>query len=153
MNRTFSLTGLLRLRRLEEETAAVDLSLARERVAEATEREHLVRAALDSEQAPAAVPISALHAIAAARASSRTMLGELNQLSRERDAEAAAAREAHARARQDAGALEKLAERHAAAVELDERRREQIVLDEIASRRRAVMQAGMPAQTAQGENR
>ncbi|MET0724742.1 MAG: hypothetical protein ABWY36_00225, partial [Leifsonia sp.] len=116
MSRTFPLGSLLRLRRLQEETAAVDLSLARSRAAEATEREHLMRSVLDSEHALTSAPTSALHAMAAARASSRTMLGELAVLSQEREQAVEAARELHDLARAEAGALEKLADRHARAV-------------------------------------
>jgi flagellar biosynthesis chaperone FliJ len=136
MKRVFPLDGLLRLRRMQEEEAAANVQLARARVAETHERERLTRAALGSEAVDTMASTSALHAIAAARASSRTMLSELSALTRERAEEAERAGAVHARTKADAGALEKLAERHAFLLSADDRKKEQIVLDELASRMR-----------------
>jgi flagellar FliJ protein len=68
-----------------------------------------------------------------ARASSRSMLSDLAALSALAEADTAQAREDFQAARARTVGLEKLEEKHTAAVMAEDLRAEQIVLDEIAS--------------------
>lgn len=129
----FSLAGLLRLRRLEEDTRAAELSTARSREAVGSARVRRVRAQLaQSELAPDS--FAALASIAAARAASGGMLVELERTQAEEAAAVATAETAHLEAHRRTRALEKLQERHDAQQLADELRREQRTLDEIAAR-------------------
>jgi flagellar FliJ protein len=132
VRRAFPLAGLLRLRHLQQDQAAGDLSAANSR-AQATGASLLrARSALDG-IASAATNVETLYAIAAARASSRSMLADLDALSRNQESAVAEAQAAFDAARAESIGLEKLEDRHATAVATEELQAEQVVLDEIAS--------------------
>lgn len=132
MARAFALAGLLRLRQIEKEHAASDLAAANALRRDTGERQARAIAALH------AVPVEAtdagtLFAMAAARASSRSMLADLAALAAEREAEAAAAQEAFTEAKKRAVGLEKLENRHRAEVVAGELSAEQSAIDEMAT--------------------
>ncbi|WAP51668.1 flagellar FliJ family protein [Arthrobacter sp. ATA002] len=131
MNRTFPLAGLLRLRRLQEEAAAGKLAAANARVRETSAEHAGVYQAL-TESPLAATDSATLHAVSAARASSRAMLADLAALGSRHAAEAAAAQAAFSAARAESVGLEKLEARHAGVVAAEDLRAEQTVLDELA---------------------
>jgi flagellar protein FliJ len=131
----FSLSGLLRLRRRQEDQAAGALLRARSRASELAAQRTGVRDAMLTETGEIG-SIEALHAIAAARASTSSMLADLRTLELDQDAEVQRARAAHEKARADRKAIEKLEARHAAAEAADALRAEQAVLDDLAGRAR-----------------
>ncbi|WP_210479808.1 flagellar FliJ family protein [Naasia sp. SYSU D00948] len=139
----FSLAGLLRLRRRQEDQAAGALLRARSRASELAAQRTGVREAM-LEHPEEAGSIEALHAIAAARASTSSMLADLRSLQVEHEAEVDRAAAAHEKARAARIALEKLETRHAEAQIAAELRGEQAVLDELA---------GRPARRNPGEDR
>ena len=129
----FSLTGLLRLRRRQEDQAAGNLLRARSRASElAAQRTHVRDSMLD--QGDEVASIEALHAVSAARASTSSMLADLRTLELQQHEEVERARAAHARARADRMAIEKLETRHDAEQAAERLRTEQAELDEIAGR-------------------
>ena len=130
---TFRLAGLLRLRKLQEEN--VRAQLARTRAAELRTRrtEQRVRTAL-GESAVDATSAEAVQSIAAARASSSSMLGELDALLAQDVAAVAEAEAVHAAARARTVQIEKLEERHDARTRTEQLRAEQVGLDEAAAR-------------------
>lgn len=132
----FRLAGLLRLRKLQED--AVRAELARGRATEVTRRRNAqrVRGVL-GESAVDASSVEAVQSIAAARASSSSMLGELDALLQQDQAAVLAAEAAHAEAKTRTTQLEKLEEQHAARERRTELRAEQSRLDEHAGRARA----------------
>jgi flagellar FliJ protein len=132
----FSLAGLLRLRHLEEEEAGQALARANSRLEETSAREAQIRRKLGGGDDDVA-SVEVLRAVAAARASSRSMLAELDAVGRSHRQSADEAREAFAAARTRSKGLERLEERHDVAVAMTERRTEQNALDEIASGARA----------------
>jgi len=131
----FSLAALLRLRRVTEDRAAVDVAAARSRASEiASQRHRLIDTLAD--HGHDARDVRGIAAISAARASTSTMLADLEALHAQQ-AEVVAAAEARYRdARRGTLSIEKLEERHDEAVRLEELRAEQAVLDELAGRRR-----------------
>jgi flagellar FliJ protein len=132
MARTFPLAGLLGLRRLEENQAAAALSEANSRTGSIRARRGTALRDLDG--SPSSVAgTDALRMAAFARASSRSMLSDLAALSALAEADTAQAREDFQAARARTVGLEKLEEKHTAAVMAEDLRAEQIVLDEIAS--------------------
>jgi flagellar FliJ protein len=131
----FSLAGLLRLRRRQEDQAAGTLLRARSRASELAAQRTGVRDAM-IQQPEEAGSIESLHAIAAARASTSSMLADLLTLQHDQDADVERARAAHDQARAARLALEKLETRHAAEQAAAELRAEQAVLDELAGRPR-----------------
>jgi flagellar FliJ protein len=132
MSRPFSLAGLLRLRHLEQDEAAGQLASANARLDATSVQRNRARAALGATRAEAS-STEMLYAMAAGRASMRSMLSDLDSMLNHQHAEAAQANEAFSAARAKAVALEKLEAKHAQAVMLDELRAEQNVIDEIAS--------------------
>jgi flagellar FliJ protein len=131
--RDFTLAGLLRLRRLQEDESAGRLVRARSRASElAAQRTHVRDSLVEDE----AVSIESLHAISAARASTSSMLADLKNLEVEQSAEVQRAASEHAAARAQTLALEKLEERHAEQQAAEELRAEQTVLDELTGRNR-----------------
>ncbi|SFN41997.1 hypothetical protein [Mycetocola miduiensis] len=133
MTRTFSLAGLLRLRRIREDQAAGSLAAANARVRENAERTARVRSSLD-ENGTVVSNTAALHAVSTARASSRSMLAELNALAVLRQSAADESAAEFAAARSQSVRIEKLELRHGERVAQQDLHAEQIVLDEIASR-------------------
>lgn len=134
MKRLFPLAGLLRLRHLQQDQASVDLATANSALRRHDERLVHARGALAGLTATP-TNMAALHAMAAARASSRSMLGDLDALGRNYQTAVAAARTVFDAARADAIRLEKLEVRHAEALAVEDLHAEQTVLDEIASTR------------------
>ena len=132
MARSFPLAGLLRLRQVQQDQAAIDLSAANARVAEGTARQRRARSSLgatSSEATSAAV----LYAVAASRAASRGMLAELQALDCDHRVSLDAANTAFTAARARSIGLEKLEVRFDDAVANGMLMAEQAVLDEISS--------------------
>ncbi|MCP2032929.1 flagellar FliJ protein [Okibacterium sp. HSC-33S16] len=133
MTRSFSLAGLLRLRRLREDQAAGNLAAANAEVHDAAMRTAHARDLLAD--TPAEVKnTAALNAINTARTASRSMLAELNALSALKQAAADESAAAFAAARSESVRIEKLETRHSDLLAQEDLRAEQLVLDEIASR-------------------
>src|SRR5215218_4823463 len=131
----FSLAGLLGLRRRQEDQAAGALLRARSRASELAAQRTGVRDAMLG-QTEEIGSIEALHAIAAARASTSSMLADLRTLEIGQDAEVERARVAHQQARAARTAIEKLETRHTEAEAAAALRAEQAVLDDLAGRAR-----------------
>lgn len=132
MARSFQLAGLLRLRQIEKDHAASDLAAANAFRREVGERQARAIAALH------AVPVEAtdastLFALAAARASSQSMLADLTALAVHAEAEAEQAQETFTEAKKRAVGLEKLEARHTAEVVAHDLGTEQAAIDEIAT--------------------
>jgi flagellar FliJ protein len=137
----FSLAGLLRIRRLKEERAAYEITRARSRASElANERHQLIDQLAD--HGHEAKSVRGIHAISAARASTSTMLSDLEALSLTQRAHVAEAEEQHRVARREVRTVEKLEERHDEAERAEELRAEQTMVDELAARTRARLQGG-----------
>jgi flagellar FliJ protein len=132
MNRQFPLAGLLRLRKMQEDQAASGLARANSRSTTMRNRRADARTELGN-SGETAGSSSAMLAIAAARASSQSMLADLDALSAAAEAQLAAARTEYTEARRQAVGLEKLELRHGAELAVADLRTEQGVLDEIAS--------------------
>ncbi|RKR75565.1 flagellar FliJ family protein [Frondihabitans australicus] len=137
MARAFSLAGLLRVRHAQQQKAMAELSLANQRVRDVAERRAAATRILESAVGSKDVVTDAatLTAIAAARASTRGMLAELDAMASAHEAAASDAQTAYNEARARSIALEKLEERHGVAAAAEELRVEQIALDEIANSR------------------
>lgn len=131
MSRLFPLAGLLRLRKLQEEAAAGQLAAANALVRETEEEQAEAYQSL-RDSALSATDSATLHAVAAARASSRAMLADLAALGTRQAADAAAAQTAYSAARAGSVGLEKLEARHAEGLAAEDQRAEQTVLDELA---------------------
>ncbi|WP_208858859.1 hypothetical protein [Cryobacterium zongtaii] len=132
MTRQFSLAGLLRLRHLQQDQAAGDLAVANARLRAAATRIDETRAALEH------LPISAtgadtLYAIAAARASSRSMLAELAALDAVAQQGVVDAQREFESRKSAAVSLEKLEGRHGDLAAAEGLHAEQTIIDEIAS--------------------
>ena len=128
----FSLAGLLRLRRLEEDQAAAVFGAAVTRHAGFTARTE--RALMELDRLPAEVDgLAVLHTAAAARAASSAMLSELRALSDAAAAQRESAERDLGRARGRTLGLEKLEARDGATVQAAEVAAEQVVLDELGS--------------------
>jgi flagellar FliJ protein len=132
MARTFPLAGLLRLRQIEKDHAASDLAAANALRRDVGERQVRAIAALHAVPVEA-IDASTLFALAAARASSRSMLADLDALAAKAEAEAAEAHEAFTEAKKRAVGLEKLEARHASELAASELGAEQAAIDEIAT--------------------
>ena len=133
MSAKFSLAGLLRLRKLEEDQRAVELNSARDRESVGLARTRRIRRDLaDGHEDPTAH--ASLASIAATRASSATMLSELGELDRAHAAEVESAAAAHADAHRKTLGLEKLEARFEEKRLAEERRAEQLLLDDLSSR-------------------
>jgi flagellar FliJ protein len=132
MSRPFSLAGLLRLRHLEQDQAAGDLAAANARLRATATRIDETRAALEH------LPLNptgadTLYAIAAARASSRSMLAELAALDGVAQQAAATARADFEAKKAASASLEKLEGRHGVSAAAEDLHAQQTVIDEIAS--------------------
>jgi flagellar FliJ protein len=132
MARSFPLAGLLRLRQVQQDQAAIDLSAANARVAEGTARQRRTRSSLGATSSDA-TSASVLYAVAAARAASRSMLAELQALDCDHRASLADANTTFTVARARSIGLEKLEVRFDDAVANGMLAAEQAVLDEISS--------------------
>lgn len=132
MARAFPLAGLLRLRHLEEDQAASHLAAANSRLEESSVLRERARTALGGTPA-GVVSIESLYAVAAARASTRGMLADLDALGRRHESAQEEAQTHFDAARAQSLRMEKLARRHQASAAADELRDEQIIIDEIAA--------------------
>jgi flagellar FliJ protein len=133
MSAQFSLAGLLRLRKLEEDQRAAELNSARDRESIGLARTRRVRRALaEGHEDPQAH--ASLASIAATRASSATMLSELSELDNDNAAEVEKAVAAHADAHRKTLGLEKLETRFEEKKAAEELREEQLLLDDLSSR-------------------
>lgn len=131
MGREFPLAGLLRLRRLQQDSAAGTLAAANaelRRTAEARKEAYGSLAETPLEAADAAT----LNAIAAARASSRSMLADLLAAEELKGAAVNTAQAEFQAARARSVGLEKLETKHSDAVAVEDLRTEQNILDELA---------------------
>jgi flagellar FliJ protein len=131
---TFRLLNLMKLRRMQEDGVRAELARARATETDNRRREQRVRGML-GDTAVDASSAEAVQSIAAARASSSSMLGELETLLAQDQQAVLDASAAYAEAKTRTTQLEKLEEQHAARVRKDDLRREQNVLDEHAGRR------------------
>lgn len=135
MSRAFPLAGLLRLRHSQEEQAAASLALANRSARDAKARRSTLRIEASMTESEAVSP-AALNAIAAARASSRSMLADLDALCQIEDEAVETAQSVFMAARTRSVGLEKLSDRHRAEWTAGQLKAEQGALDEIASSRR-----------------
>lgn len=133
MSRGFSLAGLLRLRRLEEDARALELNSAREREAIGVGRSRRIRNSL-AESPVDPLSYVSLVSIAATRATTANLLAEAGELDRAAAAEVEAARVVHADAHRRTLGLEKLEARFEQARTAEELRTEQLVLDDLSAR-------------------
>lgn len=135
----FGLAGLLRIRRLKEERAAHEMVRARSRASELAQERHQLLDQLE-DHAHEAKDVRGIHALSAARASTSTMLSDLEALSLTQHRLVAETEDAHRRARREVRTVEKLEEKHEEAQRETELRQEQTILDELASRARLRLQ-------------
>jgi flagellar FliJ protein len=133
--KSFSLAGLLRVRHAQQQKAMAELSEANRRIRDVAERRARAERTLTEAVGTKAVitDSATLNAVAAARASTRGMLAELDAVAAEHRAAAAVAQQEYNATRARSIALEKLEARHAVAAAAAELHEEQIALDEIAS--------------------
>ena len=131
MARPFPLAGLLRLRQLQQDQAAGELAAANAREQETRQARAAAYDALEHSNSQAVDAVT-MNAIAAARASSRSMLADLNALGTRRTAEVEAARAEFSAARARSVGLEKLEGKYAAAEAAEDLHTEQTILDELA---------------------
>ncbi|MDM7890113.1 flagellar FliJ family protein [Curtobacterium caseinilyticum] len=137
MARRFPLAGLLRLRHAEQDRAAAALAAANDRVRDAADARIAARRSLaDREDTQPVTDAATLSALAAARASTRGMLEELDAVARSHRADADEAQATYNAARRAALGLEKLEDQHDREQAAEDLRTEQNALDEIAARRR-----------------
>lgn len=132
MTRQFPLAGLLRLRHLREDQAAGSLALANEKLRTSRARTEGVSEVLDTTDLDPSGSAS-LHAVAAARASARSMLADLQALEVELRSEQDRAQDRYRAARAETVGLEKLEERHRDTEASAMIGAEQLVLDELAT--------------------
>ena len=133
---TFRLLNLLKLRKMQEDGVRAELARTRATETDRRRSEQRVRAVLGDSSVDAS-SIEAVQSIAAARASSSSMLGELETLLAQDHEAVLAAEAAYAEAKTRTTQLEKLEQQHAARVRRDDLRAEQKVLDEHAGRKKA----------------
>jgi len=131
MSKQFSLAGLLRLRHLEQDEAAGKLASANARLDGTSVERNRARAALGATRADV-TSTESLYAMAAGRASMRSMLADLDSMIFQQKHDAEEANDLFKQARAQAIALEKLEAKHVEAVAVEELRAEQAVLDELA---------------------
>ncbi len=131
----FGLAALLRIRRLKEERAAYEMVRSRSRASELAQERHQLIDQL-GDHAHEAKDVRGIHALSAARASTSTMLADLEALTLIQQRVVAEAEEQHRAARTEVRTIEKLEERHVEGEREAELRTEQTVLDELAARTR-----------------
>ncbi len=136
----FSLAGLLRLRRLREDQAGAEVGRARSRASEIAADRHQLIGSL-SDHGHEARDVRGIAAISAARASTSTMLADLEGLRRTQEEIVARAEAEHRAARRATLSVEKLEERHEAETRAEDLRTEQSLLDELAGQARARLTA------------
>jgi flagellar FliJ protein len=132
MARGFPLAGLLRLRRLQEDQAASQLASANGRVRDNNTIQTRARRTLEGFTSTP-TDVDTLRAIAAARASSSSMLADLVALDAMHRQHAQRAEADFHLAKLQSVSIEKLNDKHAEAASAEDLRVEQLALDEIAS--------------------
>jgi flagellar protein FliJ len=135
----FGLAGLLRIRRLKEERAAHEMVRARSRASELASERHQLLDQLD-DHAHEARDVRGIHALSAARASTSSLLADLEALALTQQRLVAEAEEQHRAARREVRTVEKLEERHEVEQREEDLRAEQTVLDELATQARLRLQ-------------
>ena len=136
MPKPFSLAGLLRLRRTEQDIAGAELARANARIRDNATTERRARRAL-AEYGDTATSTETLRAIAAARQASATMLAELQTVLDDDLAAHERARADYLTARMRFTGLEKTERRHREAAIAEELKHEQQALDELTGSRAA----------------
>jgi flagellar protein FliJ len=116
---------------------------ARSRASELAQERHQLIDQLD-DHAHEAKDVRGIHALSAARASTSTMLADLEALSLTQRRLVADTEGAHRDARRDVRAVEKLEEKHHEQQRGEELRAEQTILDELAARARARLRPETP---------
>lgn len=148
MNKKFTLAGLMRVRELQEERAAAELARANHERHLAQERRAAAQHVLASQAFP---DVAESHlepgiftleddaptwrAVVAARASATAMVRESAQVLSAAQQGVDQATDAWAHAKMRAAMIDKLKAKHVAAVEAEDLREEQVLLDEAALRR------------------
>jgi flagellar FliJ protein len=135
MASSFPLAGLLRLRRLREDTAAGELAAANTLTRAATARRTRAQGDLSALGVEAS-DADSLRALSAARAASAAMLADLQALAAMHTRRSVEAEKALGAAHALTRSVEKLEAKHTGAQVAAELREEQLALDEIASRMR-----------------
>ncbi len=133
MANPFSLAALLRIRRIQQDSAAAEVSTSRARAAEVASRRRYAENSLANLMTPNG-SAETLRWTAAARSSSSSALGDLGVLEEEWESRLAEARARLTASRARTVALEKLEARHDEAEQHEFLRAEQNTLDEISSR-------------------
>lgn len=136
MNRKFPLAAVLRVRKVQEDKAAAAVAAARAELALAVQREQELEVRLEGGVAPESATYVDWIATTSARLSLAHDAAAARTARNEREAGVAGALDQWAAARAAARGVERLAERHAEAVRLEDERAEQRELDERASTRR-----------------
>lgn len=136
MSRRFSLAGLLRVRRIQEDLAQGALA---ERTATLRESEAVRERALRhlAGFGEPGLSLETLRAIAVARAAGAAMLAELQTHRSGLESDVAEARAAHREARIRTRGIERLEAAHTARIDAEALRAEQLRLDELGSARAA----------------
>ncbi len=131
MARNFSLAGLLRLRKLEQDVAADELASANRRLRENRSLQSRTRIALGA-TGTEPTDAAALTAMAASRAAMCSMLAELDAVGRDESVAVASANSQLMEARKRSIGLEKLATKHDRVLAAEDLRSEQWAIDELA---------------------
>jgi len=133
MTKPFRLSGLLRIRSVQERLAAEDAARAAREHSTARAREAGLREQMGASRSDATNPAT-LMAVAVSRSANRAMLAEARAVVEVRAQAAEKARSAHQAARIEEGGLQKLADAHAERERERELQAELTELDEIAIR-------------------
>ena len=136
MPKPFSLAGLLRLRRTEQDIAGAELARANARIRDNATTERRARRAL-AEYGDTATSTETLRAIAAARQASATMLAELAIVLEDDLTAHERAKADYLTARMRFAGLEKTEHRHREAAIAEDLKNEQQALDELTGTRTA----------------
>lgn len=140
MTRPFPLAGLLRVRARAEEQAAAELAASRREAERARTRSRDAREALQGAELPSGCGELAWTAAVAGRTMLAGLLAEAEAAAVRADAQVGERTTHWSAARRDLRVVDRLAERHETAERVREEHAEQVVLDEVASRRAAVPQ-------------
>jgi flagellar FliJ protein len=138
MTRPFPLAGLLRVRARAEEQAAAELAASRRAAERARSRSREAREALAGSTLPSGCDELAWTAAVAGRTMLAGLLAEAEVAAGRADEQVDARTSEWSAARRDLRVVDRLAERHETAERVREEHAEQVVLDEVASRRAAV---------------